>query len=172
MLRHDVSLFGSALLVFAAAQAPAGRSGVTPPSTTPPTPSVNCLDRFPSAPVLTYDVAGTTLWGPMYFHLAIYSDGHAIASRSAGTSGSGECTVALLERYEIDQLRAELEAANAFSLCDQPLPIHDVPLRTVSVYRGGTDAEVHTFSYLIPSGPAANVQLVVDRLLQTEFPGF
>lgn len=171
MLRHDITLFASALLVFAAAQSTTGRSSVTPPATSPPTPAPACPDRFAIAPVLIYDVSGTTLWGPQYFHLVVYSDGHALVARRGSTPDSGESATALLEPFEVDQLRADLEAANAFALCDQPMNVHDVPLRTVSVFRGGTDAQSRTFSYFLPSGPIANVQWVVDRVLTTEFPG-
>lgn len=170
-MSHSLTFLASALLV-AAFQAPTQRASHTGARAPAGDPTSHCPDRLPVSPLLVYDVSGSTLWGPSYTHVAVYDDGHAMAARLGGDPDTGHMSVALLTPDELQQLRVDLEFWGAFGLCDEPMNVLDVPVTTVSVFRGGTESAAHTFSYLIAGGAHGGVQQIVDQLLATKFPGF
>ena len=142
------------------------------PQASPAQLAATCPNAWPHEPVLVYDVAGSTLAGPFYRHLAVYSSGHAILSESIGFGDPGRVGLAQLTQAEVAQLRSTLAAAGAATACDDPSQVSDVPLNTITLLRGGTDSLAHTSSYLI-SGPAhAQSQQIIDTLITTHFPGF
>ena len=140
---------------------------VAPQSTAAP-----CTNPLVHEPVLVFDVAGGTLLGPIYRHLAVYDDGHAIASRTTDSSDPGAAATAFLTATEVAQLRTDLRNAGAGTLCDDPSFVSDVPLNTVSFFRGMTDATTHTFSYWLPDPPYQSVDGVIAALYAAHFPGF
>ena len=98
-------------------------------------------------PVLVFDVSGSTLTGPLHISYRVYNDGYIAGSEcggpfgvnSAGTAGASEAEVLALQKALID--------AGGMSLPDQNLSVADIPLTTVTVFRGDTNARAHTFSY-------------------------
>ncbi len=173
MLRPALALsFLAPALLVAAFQSPTQRVSHTGSRAATGDPASHCPDRLPVAPLLVYDVSGTTLFGPAYLHVAVYDDGHVMAARLGADPSSGQMAIALLTPEELQQMRADLELWGAFGLCDEPVSVSDVPLTTVSVFRGGTDSAAHTFSYLVAGGAHGGVQQVVDQLLAAKFPGF
>ncbi len=98
-------------------------------------------------PVLNFDVTGSTLLGAFHTRLTVYNDGLVTGSTCGGFNGenSGGTTVATLG--EVNQLQADLIAAGGLVLPDQNIQVSDVPLTTVSVFKGTTNARCHTFSY-------------------------
>lgn len=173
MLRSSLSLsfLASALLV-AAFQAPTQRVSHTSPRAAAGDPVSHCPDRLPVSPLLVYDVSGTTLFGPAYTHVAVYDDGHVMAAQLGADPSTGQMAIALLTPEELQQMRSDLELWGAFGLCDEPASVSDVPVTTVSVFRGGTESTAHTFSYLVAGGAHGGVQQIVDQLLASKFPGF
>ncbi|MCE9592585.1 MAG: hypothetical protein K8S98_00190 [Planctomycetes bacterium] len=132
-----------------------------------------CAQVWKHEPVLTYDVAGSTLIGPLYLHLAVYNDGHAIVSRTSTDPDPGAAQTSSLSAAEVQQLRADLIAAGADSLCDDTLQANDAPLSTITYFRGTTNGTTHTFSYWAGFGGSyAAVEQVVTNLIATKFPNF
>jgi len=139
----------------------------------PQVTSTLCANIEQHEPVVTYDIAGGTLLGPIYLHLAIYNSGHAIISRTTMDPDPGACQTSFLTPAEIQQLRADLIAANVATLCDEQLSVSDVPLTTISYFRGTSNAAVRTFSYWLGfGGPYQGVELVMQNLIATKFPNF
>lgn len=137
-----------------------------------PAPAPACADTIPMHPVLVHDVAGSTLIGPIYRHLVVYSNGHAHLSATTYEPDPGRAQTGILTLAEVAQLRADLASAGAFTSCDNDLPVSDVPVTTVSVFRGATNALAHTYSFLAPDAQQAAVEAVVQQLVATKFPNF
>jgi hypothetical protein len=132
-----------------------------------------CPNVWKHEPVATYDIAGSTLIGPIYQHLAIYNDGHMIISRTTFDPDPGAAQTSFLTPAEIQQLRADLIAANVETLCDDPFQASDSPLTTVTYFRGATNASAHSFSYWSGFGGSyAAVDQVFLDLIAAKFPNF
>jgi hypothetical protein len=148
-----------------------------PPSPARGTAPAPCANNLMQEPVLVYDVTGFTLTGLIHRHLAVYNNGVAsISSVSSsiftGSTTSSQADVAFVSPDEASKLLRELANANAFTLCDQSIAVSDIPMTTVSVSRGATDAQTHTFSYWTGGGPYAGVQQTIDAFIQKTFPSF
>ena len=130
----------------------------------------------PFEPILIHDVVGGTLTGTVHTHLTIYNNGFATVAKlhDSVLTGSVEKDVATaaLTPAEVQQLRLDLRASSASTLPDQPAWGADVPLSTMTVLRGGTDALAHTFSYQFASGAYDAPAAVVQGLMEQHFPGF
>lgn len=155
----------------------AGVLFVARPAAEPTAPGLDpgCPNPIPHEPVILVDVSGATLLGPVHAHLAIYSNGQASYSEQRpgglGLQPAVRVGTAQLVPADLIALRRSLELAGASLLCDQAQVVLDVPLTTVTVLRGGPQAQAHTFSYWIPSGPYALVQERIDAALALYFPG-
>lgn len=134
--------------------------------------TAGCENVWPHELVLVHDVAGSTLIGPYFQHLAVYNDGHAILSRTTYSPDPGAAATAFLTAHEIAELRADLVAAGVGTLCDEPSLVSDVPLTTVTYFRGTTTAGARTFSYMGAWMEHAAVEQVVQDLIAEKFPGF
>lgn len=165
MLRLTLAL--PLLLTLALPQAP---TQTTPAIELAPTPG--CCNTFLHEPLLAYDVAGSTLVGPTYLHLVVYDDGHALIAATTDTQDPGRAAVALLSRVEVQALRAALVARGAFTQCDDTAQTADLPLRTVTVLGGTTNALAHTFSYTAPNASQAAIEQRIQSLIALHFPGF
>lgn len=119
-------------------------------------------------PVVIFDVSGGTLLGPVAEHLAVYDDGFASYSQSSPLDNPSVET-RMLSPTAIQQLVLDLNAAGAHTLGDQTTTVTDVPLTTVTVFRGGADARAHTFSYWLGSNAYSATQGVLADLIETEF---
>lgn len=137
-----------------------------------PAPATTCADTIPIHPVLIHDIAGSTLIGPIYRHLVVYSNGHASLSATTYEPDPGRAQTGILTQAEIAQLRASLEAAGAFEACDNDMQVSDIPLTTVSVFRGATNALAHTYSFMTPDARQSAVEALVQQLIASKFPNF
>lgn len=135
-------------------------------------PVPGCCNTFLHEPMLVYDVAGSTLSGPTYLHLAVYDDGHALISATTDTGDPGRAATAVLARTEVQALRTALAAQGAWTQCDDTAQVSDVPLRTVTVLEGTTRAVARTFSYSVPNPSQAAIEQRIATLIATKFPGF
>lgn len=133
-----------------------------------------CANALVHEPVVVYDISGSTLLGPFFEHLAVYNDGYAILSATTYAPDPGQCQTSSLTAAEVTQLRQDLVAAGALTLCDDTgLVPSDLPLTTVTMFRGTTNAAAHTFSYLGGSDPVYDpVDQVLRNLITAKFPGF
>jgi len=100
-------------------------------------------------PVLNFDVSGSTLTGPLHHRLTVYNNGLISASQCSGFSGANSAGTAFTTPALVEKLRRELINADGLSLPDQNISVADIPLTTVTVFKGNTNARAHTFSYWI-----------------------
>jgi hypothetical protein len=129
-------------------------------------PSQLCTDRIPISPVVLLTRSGSTLLGGLQLStVAIYSNGLVVTSFADGPSGASGAGQALVDPGYVDDLAAELRAIGAHRMCDEPHDVLDVPLNTVSVFRGGQDARAHTFSYWVPAGDYLDVEQAITGFL-------
>jgi hypothetical protein len=136
-----------------------------------------CANNLMQEPVLVYDLTGYTLIGFLHRHLAVYNNG--VASISAVSTNTlteapdwNKAAVAFVSPDEADKLLRELSNDGAFGLCDQSIIVLDMPMTTVTVSRGATDAQSHTFSYWFGDGSYGKVQQTIDAFIQKTFPNF
>lgn len=132
-------------------------------------------------PVVNVDVTGSTLVGPTHFRFTAYNNGLVtvsrasligIANESSGSFPFADADTIIVSPGAIDQLSKDLRAAGAFSLCDQNISTADIPLTTVTVFRGATNAMAHTYSYWAAFGEHADAALVINDFVQEHLPGF
>lgn len=128
-------------------------------------------------PVLIYDVVGGTLTGSVHTHLTVYNNGFMTVAKLndlvfPGPETDKDVATGSLNPVELQQLQADLRGSGAHALLDQKATGADIPLTTMTVFRGGTDAQAHTFSFILGSGPYDAPQTVVDGLMADHFPGF
>jgi len=132
-------------------------------------------------PVVNVDVTGSTLLGPTHFRFTAYNSGLVTVSRasligvaneSAGSFPFADADTIFVSTEAVDQLAKNLRAAGAFSLCDQNFSTADVPLTTVTVFRGATNAVAHTYSYWAAFGEHADAALAIGDFIQEHLSGF
>ena len=100
-------------------------------------------------PILNFDVSGSTLTGPLHSRLTVYNSGLISASQCSGFTGANSAGTGYATPAQVEKLRKELIAAGGMVLPDQNISVADLPLTTVTVFRGDTDAKAHTFSYWV-----------------------
>lgn len=94
-------------------------------------------------PLVAYDSTGATLAGPVDETLQVFSDGtvkHFSASQ-------GIANVTFVTPQQARTLAADLSAAGGFTLCDQPDAGADIPLQTLTLFRGVQNAAAHTINW-------------------------
>jgi len=165
------SLVAAALAVTTPAQSRTGSTqGTTGSIHLAPRLAPACPSAFGRQPLVVYDRTGSTLVGPVHCQLSVYADGLATYSRIDFQDPDGRVLVRTLLPGAVDALVDALLAAGADVLCDDPTPITDVPLATVTVLEGrGADAAAHTFSYYAaPSNASALVESIVQEFIAVE----
>ena len=100
-------------------------------------------------PILNFDVSGSTLTGPFHSRLTVYNSGLITASQCSGFTGGNSAGTGYAAPAQVEKLRRELIDAGGLVLPDQNLSVADIPLTTVTVFNGGTNAKAHTFSYWV-----------------------
>lgn len=122
-------------------------------------------------PVLVYDVTGGTLSGPVHAHLTVYNSGLVTYSEAAGLGTPVvNARTAYVAPDLVHALAKSLSAAGAFALPDQPLAVADIPLKTLTVFRGDTDAFAHTYSYWMGLDSYAAADQAVRDFINTHLP--
>ena len=118
-------------------------------------------------PIVMYDVTGYNLAGPVHGRLVVYNDGVT----SVSSLGNGDVRTETVSAATAQALRRALIQAGATTLCDQT-NVTDMPLTTLTMFVGNTDAQAHSFSYWVASDGSAAIQAEIDKFLATHFPGF
>jgi hypothetical protein len=118
-------------------------------------------------PIVMWDVTGHNLAGPVHGRLVVYNDGVT----SVSSLGNGDVRSETIAPALAQALRRDLIQAGATTLCDQTNAT-DMPLTTLTMFVGNTDAQAHTFSYWVANNGYAAIQAEIDDLLATHFPGF
>lgn len=145
-----------------------------------------CTNTLPQEPVLMYDVSGFGLGGQIHLHLSLYSNGLASISSAPGgiifpeqTSGGfggffdPKAEMVFVDPAAVAELAENLALAGAFKACDEDAIIADIPLTTVTVFRGETNSRAHTFSYWTPLSPQTQaVGTLISEFIDKYFPNF
>ena len=107
-----------------------------------------CTNLWANEPVLVYNVQGSTLVELVHTNMVVYNSGSVMltSTSSAPTEGAPQ-TCFSVDPMVAQQLLYDLAAAGAFTACDGIAAVSDVPLTTVTVFSGTTDARAHTFSF-------------------------
>jgi len=128
--------------------------------------TASCANTQRREPIVMWDVTGNTVAGPVHGQLVVYNDGVTSVS-----SGNGGVRTEAVAPAVVQALRGDLIQAGATTLCDQK-QVTDMPLTTLTMFVGSTDAQAHTFSYWVANNGYAAVQAEIDDFLATHFPGF
>ena len=145
------------------------------PSQTPIFPSPHaqaCTDVHPHQPIVVYEVSGGTLAGPIDLELLVYQDGSARLSSSTANFGSGKSQNAYVGDKAASAFLTALSQNGASQLCDLSDLTSDMPLSTLSVMRGNTNARIHTFSWFFATDQHAAVEQIVQAFIASNFPNF
>jgi hypothetical protein len=112
--------------------------------------SPGCANIWDSEPIVIYNVQGSTFLEQVHSTLIVYSSGSVMyvnsTSSSSLRSGAQETSFSVDPRAA-RQLQMDLAAAGAFGACDGVAAGADIPLTTVTVFSGSTDALAHSFSF-------------------------
>lgn len=143
-----------------------GLWALTSSSASAPTPSGNC-NLWMHEPLVAFDVTGATLAGPVDESLHVYSDG--TVKRFSASMGLAK--IAYISPQQAAAFSRQLYLAGALSTCDQPAAGSDVPLRTLTLFRGVVDPLAHTVNWWTDdSGPYATFQAIVDAFVAAYLP--
>ena len=126
--------------------------------------------RWQCEPLVIFDASGGTLLGPCHKNLAVYNNGQVSLSQFSGQPGDNRNVSKRVSPALATELARSLEAAGAFRLTDQEAQVTDVPLTSVTIFRGETNAQAHTFNYWLPQGEYAAIQRAVDNFITRAFP--
>jgi hypothetical protein len=151
---------------------------VTPPAALDSAaPQGGCVNLFPQEPLIVFDISGFTLTGMLHQHFAVYSSGLVSISEAGGGGGSfpfgSKADMTFVAPEEAKKLWSKVVQAGAMSICDIPSFVNDAPLTTVTVHRGDTNSQAHTYSYYDASTPeSAAVQDAIQKFMTATFPNF
>lgn len=132
--------------------------------------SIPLIPGFPikQEPVLMYNVTGGSLGGPIHRSMVVYNNG--VVSVATESSFLGNETIEAYSTFVdptiVRALSSDLAAAGAGSLSDNPAIIFDLPLTTVTYFRGTTNAKAHTFSYFGGGQAYSNLTSIITTFEQ------
>lgn len=152
------------------------------PSFTPapaPVPVPGCDNTWDRDPLVVYDISGYTLTGALHRHLSIYSDGTATISSVSGIQGStwfpasNKADFTFVGADIALKTWSAVRAAGALNECDSSLNVSDVPLQTVTVFRGSQNQSSRTYNYLLADTTAkVKIEQILNDFIQQYFPNF
>jgi hypothetical protein len=126
--------------------------------------SAECVDRLALSPVLMYSSAGSTLLGPQFDHITVYSNGLVLMAAAESHSKTMSARMAQVSAQSVVDLGRVLTGLGAGTLCDQAYDVSDVPLKTVSFGSSmGTDIRVHSFSYWLPTDQHGQIESAIEQ---------
>jgi hypothetical protein len=133
-----------------------------------------CANLVAHEPIVVYEVTGYTVAGQLVDRsLAVYGDGLARISAAEDGGGAGRARIAYLSPATAASLQRDLASAGAFTLCDDPFPVADMPMSTLTVLRGATDAKARTYSWWwAQQTPYEPAEQVLASFIAAHFPGF
>lgn len=157
------SLIGAALLFSATSLAQTVVPSIKPP-----------VGKIAMEPVLLHSLSGGSLSGTTEEQLVVYNSGLMVISKSNVFFGTVDVDArsAQLSEAALMVLRRRLDAAGAFGLGDTGISVTDVPLHTLTVFKGATNAHAHSFSYWLGSDDYFATDQLIQELIYTHFPGF
>lgn len=143
----------------------AGWGALSGASSAAPAASAAC-DIWVHEPLVAYDIQGTTFAGPFDETLLVYNDGvvkHFSLSQ-------GKAAVVYLSPTLTRQLAKDLFLAGAFTLCDAPEAGADIPMQTLTLFRGKADALTHSVNWWNDDPPYGAVRQILDDFIAANVP--
>lgn len=138
-----------------------------------PTAAVpTCPNTIRHEPLVLFDVTGFTLAGPIDIQLTVYDDGLARVCQTQSMTGAIDARLNSVTPLAARQLVTDLAQLGATTLCDSYGFVNDVPISTLTVFRGVTDAGAHTFSWDGGQGAYAQIEQRLFTFIHAAFPGF
>ncbi len=134
-------------------------------SSSAPAPAGTC-DIWVHEPLVAYDISGDTFAGPYDESLHVYNDG--VVKHFSFTQG--KAAVVFVTPQEAAKLARDLFLAGAFTLCDDPSAGADIPLQTLTLYRGVPDGLTHTVNWWVDDPPYSTVRQILDTFIATHIP--
>lgn len=126
--------------------------------------STGCANSIVHEPLLIYEVHGGTLIGPVDLHVVVYSDG-VVRLTNATDPEAPQARVTHAGPEAVSDLMIDLERLGSMMVCDADGQVTDVPLRTVTVLKPGSDPRGHTFSWWLPTSSNGNMELRIEQFL-------
>jgi hypothetical protein len=140
------------------------------PSAAPSAPP--CVNTLPHEPVVVYEVSGGTLGGYLDLQLCVYNDGMARLTRASFDGANSKSQLVFVGETSAFGLASDLSQLGIWVQCDDTNMANDVPLQTVTVLRGATDARAHTYSWWLPNGAYAPIEQRLSTFVAASFPNF
>ena len=116
-------------------------------------------------PVLLFDQTGEGWWGPIHTQLAVYNDGMVKFSQDAERDTMPVIWTRHVPRHNVREFWETLKAAGAFGLEDHGAFADDLPMNTVTIFHGRTNAVAHTFSFFVPEGRYARILRIIETFI-------
>lgn len=129
-------------------------------------PAGAACDVWTHEPLVAYDVTGATLAGPVDLSLHAYNDGVV----KLFSQSQARAEVVYLTPAEARALARDLALAGGFTLCDDPAAGSDVPLQTLTLFRGGADAPAHTVNWWTDDPPYDALRAILDAFIAAHVP--
>jgi len=126
-------------------------------------------NRINREPIVVFDVSGGTLAGPTFEHLTVYDDGFASYSNVSAFSRARVEGKSIRDNGA-ERLILNLIDAGAADLTDQDGMVMDVPLSTLTIFRGGTNSQAHTYSYWLGVNGHEAVDNLLSEFISEHFP--
>ncbi|MCP3914697.1 MAG: hypothetical protein GY711_03955 [bacterium] len=119
-------------------------------------------------PLLIFDSSGQTDQGLVHFNLSIYNNGMISLAQFNG-SGSSRNMSKLVKPAEVRRFYRGVMGTGAWTMKDQKEVATGVPMRSVTLFKGATDAEAHSFNYFSADGDYKSVESMVNNFVRSHF---
>lgn len=131
-----------------------------------------CANIWLHEPLIVYDVSGATFAGPTDLLLTVYTSGQVKISSASLLPRGGRADITTIPPDEARDLAVDLRSLGAYVLCDFPSSSADIPLKTLTVFGGGSETIARTFSWFEVEGSTALIQQLLAEFIADTFPDF
>ncbi len=116
-------------------------------------------------PLVVFDVSGATLLGPVHRSMILYNNGRvSVAEFAPGKAPRNASRMISID--EAERLHGALVDCGALDMLDQKEQVMDVPMTSISIFTGETDAVSHTFNYWLAGSEYGKVEHTIDRFIR------
>lgn len=163
MLRTILALTVLALLVLAFL--PTGSTSAEEPAFTVGPPTSLNRNVWRCEPVLLYDVTGEGTLGHYHLQYTIYNNGMVNYAREGYGDIAPVMKTTHIPGQNVREIWQDLVDAGAFTLPDQLTGAACLPMTSVTIFSGTTNARAHTFNYWVPDGPYAKITRIIETAM-------
>lgn len=139
-----------------------------------PSAPLGGASAFVREPICIYDASGPALRGATtHTNIVVYNDGFvSVAKVLDGPMGKPKVTVngAVASSASVAKLARDLAAAGAGAIGDSDVPGEGLPLHTFTYFRGATNAQTNSFSFIVGGLAYSDVVTTLDNFVQANVP--